>query len=247
MVALPTPVRFVDTRQSGDRVGALDGSGEVLRFRVAGVRGVPSSGVAAVAANVTVVSSEAAEVGGYLTVFPCGSRPDTSTLNFSSGATVANAVVAPLSPDGDVCVYVYGSAHVLFDVLGYLPPDGFSALGAPVRMLDTRQLGERVGALDGSGDVVRLQVAGVRGVPSSGVAAVAMNVTVVDPSTNDFGGFVTVFPCGSRPDSSNVNFVGGQVVANAVVAPLSPDGDVCFHVYGTAHLLADVAGWIRDD
>jgi hypothetical protein len=246
MVPLDAPVRFLDTRQSGERVGTLDGSGAPIRFTIAGRNGVPVEGASAVAANVTVTASDASDFGGYLTVFPCGSRPDTSTLNFASGATVANAVIAPLSADGDVCIYVYGAAHVLFDVSGWIPASGFSALSAPVRLLDTRPSGSRIGALDGSGDPVELQVAGMSGIASQGITAVAMNVTVADTETNDFGGFVTVYPCGSRPDASNLNFVSGQVVANAVVAPVSAEGTICFHVYGTAHLLADVSGWFGD-
>ena len=40
-------------------------------------------------------------------------------------------------------------------------------------------------------------------------------------------GYITVYPCGSRPLSSNVNFVTGQTVANAVLAPVSADGLLC--------------------
>jgi hypothetical protein len=55
-----------------------------------------------------------------------------------------------------------------------------------------------------------LQVTGAGGVPSSGVAAVALNVTAVSTEANDFGGFVTVYPCGTRPDASNLNFTVGS-------------------------------------
>ena len=88
-----------------------------------------------------------------------------------------------------------------------------------------------------------LQVTGVAGVPLSGVAAVALNVTAVSTEANDFGGFVTVFPCGTRPDASNLNFVSGQTIPNSVIAPVSSAGKVCFYVYGKAHLLADVSGY----
>ena len=54
--------------------------------------------------------------------------------------------------------------------------------------------------------------------------------------------YVTVYPCGSRPDASNLNFVSGQTIPNSVIAPVSANGEVCFYVYGTAHLLADVSG-----
>jgi hypothetical protein len=89
-----------------------------------------------------------------------------------------------------------------------------------------------------------LQVAGRAGLPSRGIGSVALNVTVVDGSTNDFGGFVTVYPCGSRPDASSLNFVSNQIVPNAVIAPVSANGTVCFYVYGKAHLLADVSGYL---
>ncbi|MEL0195360.1 MAG: hypothetical protein VW962_09810, partial [Acidimicrobiaceae bacterium] len=87
-----------------------------------------------------------------------------------------------------------------------------------------------------------LQVAGVKGVPSD-VAAVALNVTAVSTEASDVGGFVTVYPCGDRPNTSNLNFMSGQTVPNSVIAPVSSSGKVCFYVYGKAHLLTDVSGY----
>ena len=113
----------------------------------------------------------------------------------------------------------------------------------PKRLLDTRS-GEMVGELDGSGSAYELQVTGAGGVPSSDVSAVALNVTAVSTETNDFGGFVTVYPCGTRPDASNLNFTSGQTIPNSVIAPVSDSGKVCFYVYGKAHLLADVSGYL---
>jgi hypothetical protein len=161
---------------------------------------------------------------------------------------VANSVIAPVSSDGKVCFYVFGKAHLLADISGYLAAGsseskGFSASSDPARLLDTRG-SSKVGELDGTGVVRELAVAGVAGVPSSGVAAVALNVTVVDGEASG-GGYVTVFPCGVRPNASNVNFVSGDTVANSVIAPVSSDGKVCFYVFGKAHLLADLSGYIR--
>ena len=119
----------------------------------------------------------------------------------------------------------------------------FTSLSKPERLLDTRGSGVKVGEIDGTGSAYVLQVGGNKGVPESGVAAVALNVTVVDGEAGDFGGFVTVYPCGTRPDASNLNFTSGQTIPNSVVAPVSADGEVCFYVYGKAHLLADVSGY----
>ncbi|MGB1503071.1 MAG: hypothetical protein ACPHAQ_05155, partial [Ilumatobacteraceae bacterium] len=139
------------------------------------------------------------------------------------------------------CFYVYGKAHLLSDVSGYFL-SGFSSLPKPERLLDTRSSGSKVGELDGSGSAYELQVAGEKGVPSD-VAAVALNVTAVSTEANDFGGFVTVYPCGVRPNSSNLNFTSGQTIPNSVIAPVSAEGKVCFYVYGKAHLLSDVSGY----
>ena len=52
-----------------------------------------------------------------------------------------------------------------------------------------------------------------------------------------------MYPCGTRPDASSLNFTTGQTIPNSVIAPVSAAGTVCFYVYGTAHLLADVSGY----
>ena len=69
--------------------------------------------------NVTEVQGSAPSAGGYVSVFPCGSLPEVSSLNFVSGTTVANAVITPVSSVGEICVFVYGKADVLIDVNGY--------------------------------------------------------------------------------------------------------------------------------
>ena len=95
----------------------------------------------------------------------------------------------------------------------------------------------------GAGETLRLPVAGVEGVPSSGVSGVVLNVTVVDPEA---AGFVTVHPCGSSlPDASSLNFVRGQTVPNAVVAPVDGTGEVCLWSSAATHLLVDMSGWFR--
>ena len=111
-------------------------AGGVRVLRVAGVGGVPVSGVAAVALNVTVTGPEG---GGFVTVYPCGTLPLASNLNFVAGQTVPNAVIAPVDVDGAVCFYASVGTHLLADVSGWFPknPAGFQAL-VPTRLLDTR-------------------------------------------------------------------------------------------------------------
>ena len=250
-----TPTRVFDTRSGAGgvpaaKVGAVDGSGSALEVSVLSAIGQSAGAVAAVSLNVTATSTSASKFGGYVTAYPCGERPNASNLNFVSNQSVPNAVIVPVSVTGTVCFYVYGQADLIADVNGWFAGgSGFNAL-APTRVFDTRRgLGgvsvAKVGALDGSGIPLRVQVAGTNGVPPLGAAAVMMNVTVDATTASAYGGYVTAYPCGGAPpNSSNINFVSGQTIANSVVAPLSADGTVCFYVYGEAHVLADITGWL---
>ena len=214
--------------------------------------GVPAGGVAAVSINLTVTGTVAPPEGGYATVFPCGGAiPNASNLNFTTGQTVPNSVISPLSADGRLCVFVYGSAHVIIDVNGVFAAGvGYASL-EPARLADTRQ-STRVGNRTGTARDLVVQVAGRAGIPGndpgSGVSVVSasLNITVVNTDAPEAGGYVTVYPCGARPDSSNLNFTTGQVIANAVLAPVSDTGTVCVHVFGPADVLVDVNGYVLD-
>ena len=251
-----TPSRLFDTRAGiggvpVQKVGQLDGSGAALEVSVLGRNGIPSNGVTAISMNVTVTNTTAPDTGGYVTVYPCGTRPDVSSLNFVSGQTVPNAVLAPISASGTICFYVYGQADVIADVngdfesgLGYIPV-------VPNRIADTRSgrggvAAQSVGDIAGTGTPLEVTIAGTSGIPANGVTAVSLNVTALGISASSYGGYVTVYPCDSRPNASNLNFVAGQTVPNAVIAPVSTRGTVCFYVYGIANILVDANGYISN-
>ncbi len=91
-------------------------------------------------------------------------------MNFTTGQTIPNSVIAPVSASGTVCFYVYGTAHLLADVSGYFPAgSGWNSL-TPARILDTRA-GAKVGNAAGTGTPLTLSVFGQGGVPASGVSA----------------------------------------------------------------------------
>jgi lysophospholipase L1-like esterase len=250
-----TPLRVFDTRSGTGgvpvgKVGALDGNGSALEVSVLSAIGQSAGAVSAVSLNLTATGTNASKYGGYVTAYPCGTRPIASNLNFVANQTVPNAVIVPVSATGTVCFYVYGQADLIADVNGWFAGgSGFNSL-APTRVFDTRSGSggvpvAKVGALDGSGMALKVQVAGTNGVPALGAAAVMMNVTVDATTASAYGGYVTAYPCDvTLPNSSNINFVSGQTIANSVVAPLSVNGEVCFYVYGQAHVLADITGWL---
>ncbi len=72
-------------------------------------------------------------------------------------------------------------------------------------------------------------------------AGVSLNVTMVRPAQ---GGYATVWPCQQdRPEVSSLNALGGEVIANNVIAPISEAGTVCFYSSVGTDFLVDIAGW----
>ncbi len=242
-----SPARILDTRSGVGGVAAPVGPAATRAVTVAGVGGVPATGVSAVALNVTATQSTA---GGYLTVFPSGAaRPLASNLNFVAGQTVPNLAVAMVGGDGTVSVYNQaGTTHVIFDVVGWYSDAAAGPAGArynalsPARILDTRDGTGGFVAPIGASATIPATVTGVGGVPASGVSAVVLNVTATQSVA---GGFLTVFPSGTtRPVASNLNFVAGQTVPNLVVAKVGADGKVAvYNLSGTTHVIFDVVGW----
>jgi hypothetical protein len=234
------PARIADTRS-----GSPLGPGTTRNIQVTGAGGVPLAGGAeAVVLNVTAARESTA---GYFTVFPTGAGlPVASNLNWTAGVTVPNRVIVPIGTGGMVSVFNgLGTADLVVDVNGYFTDP--SATGAsftplvPARIIDTRY-----SSPVRAGTPLVLTVAGNGGVPTLGSGtpptAVVLNVTVARPST---ASFLTVWPDGaSTPTSSDLNYVGGQVVPNLVVVKLGTGGKIdILNGYGSADVIVDVVGW----
>jgi glucose/arabinose dehydrogenase len=180
-----------------------------------------------------------------------------ATLNADRTAVVSDALLyrppgpSPLSiergPDGALYFSDTQAVHRLVDP--DLPP-GPPAAGryvplTPARILDTRDGTGGISAPLGPASTASVQVAGRGGVPAAGVAAVAVNVTVTEPTAS---GHLTVYGRGDqRPLASNLNFDPGKTVPNLVVVKLGTSGGVdVFNSAGTTHVVFDVAGWYGD-
>jgi hypothetical protein len=242
------PARIFDTRTGLGGTAAPIGPGQVATIQVTGQGGVPDTGVAAVVMNVTAVSPSAAS---YLTVYPAGAtRPLASNLNYIAGQTVPNLVQVAVGTGGRVEAFnALGAVHVVVDVAGWVAEAAEAGTAGlfkplpPARVLDTR-IGQG-GAVVGAGQTIDVQVAGAGGVPATGASAVALNLTVTDPTA---ASYVTAYPTGQpQPLASNLNFAPGDTVPNRVIVRLGEAGKVSlFNHSGSAQLIADVAGWYTD-
>ncbi len=243
------PSRLLDTRPGFATLdGQFSGIGlrsaaSVTTLTVAGRLGVPADATA-VALNLTVTEAQSP---GFLTVFPCGGDvPTASNLNYVTGSTVANLVVTRVGAGGQVCFFTQSAVHVVADLNGYVPAGSSFTATSPARIYESRVgLSTTDGQQNGAGvrlagSVTEVQVTGRGGVPA-GAATISLNVTVTEPQA---AGFLTVFPCGSGvPTASNLNYIVGATVPNAVVTQIGTDGKVCVFTQAPLHLVVDVNGY----
>ena len=123
---------------------------------------------------------------------------------------------------------------------------------SPCRLMDTRpgsaNIGPRSTPLT-AGETYTASARGTNGMCNipDGAVAVAMNVTVVNPTS---ASFLTVFPSdAAQPLASSLNWVAGQApTPNAVTTPLSvAAGKVSlFNNAGSVDVIADVVGYFED-
>ncbi len=241
-----SPTRILDTRSGTGAPAGSVGPGLEISLGVFGVGGVPAAGVSAVVLNVTAANATG---NGNLRVYPSdAATPIASNLNFRAGENTPNLVIAKLGSDGGVKIFngSGGAAvHVVGDVQGYFvdPSVSYKPI-TPVRILDTRLA---IGAI-APGATIMLQVQGVGGVPSTGVSAVALNLTAASGTAD---GELSVFPSdGSDPAPiRNLSFRANTNRANLVIAKVGSDGAIQIHnaSAGTVHAVVDSQGYFSSE
>ena len=239
------PQRILDTRTATGGHHVKLGPGATMTLQVVGMGGTPGGGVSAVLINVTAVNETARM--GYLTLFPTGTRPVVSTLNYTGAVPIANQALVRVGASGAISIFnSAGTTNVIVDIEGWVGTVASAANGqttttTPVRLLDTRTANGGHKAPLGNGQSVSLQVAGVDGIPATGVAAVWANVTAVPVGRST--GYLTAYPKGgAAPVRPAVNFMPGAATANLTLLRLSAGGAVTITNHsGSANVLVDVA------
>lgn len=253
-VPLNAPQRLLDTRPESavgpaNLIGRV-AAGEIRDLPVLGQAGVPSTGVTAVAVNVTAADIDQptfvqalptwrAAVGGY------------SNINTDQPHQIrANFAIVPIGENGTISLYTVASGDLVVDVLGYftaapqpVAAGRFIDLASPQRVLDTR--------IDGVplANRVPRAVPSPAGVDMSQVRALVMTVTGTSATQS---GWIQAFPT-DRPDvvagTSTVNLVPGTSVANTAIIPVGASGVSVAGWFGTGsgHVVVDVVGYITSD
>jgi hypothetical protein len=241
-----TPVRIVDSRK-GQGLSHKLAANHAGTFSVWNQGAIPDTAVA-VTGNVTVVNSTNSWAV-YLGPDPVDS-PSSSTVNFSSGQTIANNLTVALSATGTLSATFMSSGgnttDLVFDVTGYYTNDRtgdeYVPL-TPVRLLDSRWANGIVSKIYASAPRL-LQITG-RGGVAAGATGMTANATIVD-ETNSWAVYVGPAPI-AKPTTSTLNFAKGDVRANGLTVALSSGGGVyvTYISSGTnkTDLVIDVTGY----
>jgi hypothetical protein len=225
------PYRVLDTRLTGQTLAPQ----REFRLSLAGQPGFPATATAALI-NLTATNTAAP---GYVRAYPCGEEQDVSNVNYAAGQTVANLASVKVAGGGDICFKSYAQTDIVVDLAGWYAPGGGGQFAAaePSRVFDTRSTPGLTKLA--ANQELPIQITGALVPP--GATSVALNVTAAAP---DAAGYVAVYPCGTSPFISNVNYRAAQVAAaNLAVVKLPAAGRVCFKSFAPTDLVVDLAGW----
>jgi len=254
-----TPTRICDTRPdnpsglSGTALsqceGKAPGPGQTLTISIPGILSDPS-----VLLSVTVIDPSSS---GYVSLSAAGLTDKASQREISveQGVTQSTTVLVETSSSGQVSITNDTSSVLNFAVdleaTGNLPLVAMT----PTRICDTRP--DNLSRLSGTalsqcedkappgGHSLVIQAEGLGGLPTSGVAAVLVQVTDIDPSSN---GYLSLFAPGqAMPTVSKVTNVEGAISSNVVLVPLSPTGQLAVYSSGgDPNLLIDLEGYVPE-
>ncbi len=247
------PTRIFDTRPDEPAPGpkGLLAPGASIDVQITGVAGVPTTGVAAIVMNLTATEATG---DGFVTAWPTGStQPLASTLNLTTGLTAPNLLIVPVGSGGQITLFTQSGGHLLGDVTGYITDatasgstSGLYVPLSPTRLFDTRPEEPAPGPKGflAPGTTITTQITGLAGVPSTGTAAIIVNLTATSAET----GFITTWPAGApQPLASTLNLTGPQDTRpNTAIIPLGTDGQLHHFNQSPAHLLADTTGYITN-
>lgn len=231
-----TPCRAADTR---DAQGPVVSANANRTFQIGSSScGIPPT-AQAYSLNITAVPRAPLT---YLTVWPGGLQPATSTVNAPTGTVVANAAIIPAGTGGALSVFGTANTDLIVDVNGYFaPPGNAGALNfytsAPCRVVDTRAE-STFAPSNGLVNAIDVGNSGC-GVPST-AQYLAFNATAVPQGALDF---LALWNTGAtQPNVSTLNAYDGAVTSNLAIVPAS-GGQVSAFTTNSAYLILDLSGY----
>lgn len=198
----------------------------------------PHEQASAYVLNITAINPES---NGFITVWHGrGSRPSTSSVNYTAGQVIANQVHVKADPAADetyISVYSHATTHYVVDLVGrYTTGREHFVPMTPTRVHDSRA----DSAPKPEGRTTTIRPLGTVAKPEN-IEAVVANVTIVGRGRP---GFATVWPTGTRPTASSVNYKGDSLISNQVITKVAADGTFKVYTHSDAEVIVDITGYI---
>lgn len=249
---VPADVRVMDTRTGiGGPASAMPAN--VWRtVPVAGVGGVPTTGVSAVQVTVTVLSPAST---GNAYVSSNGASTPVSALVYKSGVTgsISATTVVAVGADGKIHAKTSTSEQMVLDVQGYYTSGDDVAAGGFVPV-SPRRFQDSLSGSGGlwSGPLARQvdHTVPIAGAAGSGVpvGASAVFVSFVPRATDVGGGYIKPRATGTTSSYTSLNYTAGVSTVLGTVVPLSADGsfDLWYNGSGEVNMSVDVWGYFTE-
>jgi hypothetical protein len=233
------PLRVLDTRSASSPTDGRLRSGQNLKLDL------PTAPDGSTAAVINVVA--AAPTGtGWLSVTPCtalATTERTSSINFTRGLSIANSIIAPMTANGEICVYASTATHVVIDVTGWIGNSGTLTLDqvGSDRVIDTR-IGLGIPQRLRAGTTTEIDLSG--DLSGADIGAVALSVTAIRPTTR---GYITIDNCAgsstiSQHATSSLNVATRENRSNNGIFALGSGQRLCISTTTTTHVTIDVTG-----
>lgn len=241
---VPAAGRLLDTRNGTGGYSTPMPAGAVRTVTAAGMAGIPTSGVSAVAVTLTAVG--APSTGSISVTSGDVATPSGSALVFNSGESVSNTALIALHGDGTLHVLSSSPVNLVIDVQGYFSagpataPGGFVPVD-PTRIGDTRTGLNVPLAQVPNGGSVTLAGAGLAGVPAN-ASAVYVNIAVLGQTVN---GYLRTYAADAAVPTTGALGFDNSATAQSVAVPLSADGlfTVLVGAGGPVDLVIDLEGY----
>ena len=243
-VFVPVQGRVMDTRTGTGGYSTPMVANVVRAIPIAGVAGVPTTGVNAVAVSVTAVVATGA--GTVSLGASDAGTPSGTALIYNSGDSVSNTALVAVGADGKVNVVSNNAVDLVVDLQGYFTTStttagsGFVALPG-TRIVDTRSgLGATKAKISNGGSVTVDVLAGGAGVPNTATALFA-NITVTGQAGT---GYLHAYPAGSASNGPSLNF-DTDTTALGTMIRLNTAGKFTLTVNsgGPLNVIVDVEGY----
>lgn len=229
--------------------------GNSIKGLVLGQGGIPTTGVSAVALNVSILGPSA---DGWAKVNKNpGDNSSAALIYYTAGEPASAMAIAVPDANGYISVLTQKNVDVVFDVVGYFEQPSWGGSGAvfhpvaPERLMDSRTP-NNMGSCSVSGGAfqtctrlsastnVRVQVAGQAGMPTNDLVAVAVNMSAMDPAAD---GVLRANLDTPFYSTSTLWYEGGENRSMTTMVEVATDGTITLRSSQQTDVLIDIVGY----